>query len=686
MKRLAVDIGGTFTDAVLVDDQTGEVSIDKSPSTPSDFAVGLLNAIHKFKADIPDIHFFAHGTTVCLNAILENKTALTALITTKGFRDVLEIQRSNRTNIYDPMYRKPASLISRPNRYEVSERMSAEGKVLVELDEQELIEVLNVIKQDSVKAIAITFIHSYANNQHETKAKGIVSERLPGIYVVKSTDLTNEWREYERSCTAVLNASLMPIMHKYLESLENKITDFGYQNDIYIMQSNGGVMTSDVAKESPVLTINSGVVGGVIGTQNLSKILGFPNMIGTDMGGTSFDVSLIQSYDYGTRSLMKINTPTSNDDAYPILVPSVDANAIGTGGGSIAWMDVGGGLHVGPKSAGAFPGPACYGAGGAEPTVTDANLVLGRLDATNFLGGSVPLYCEHAIEAIRKISDLIGKGIEETAEGILNVSVTNMANAIRTITIDRGIDPRDFVLVSFGGAGPLHASLISRELNINTVVVPKYPANFCAWGMLAADIKHDSTRTWVATLNDVDMTKINTIYDELEGYARLTLETEGTQASNMVFVREMDIRYLDQGHWLRIKVPSGSLDDSVRYTIAQSFDDAHLKNYLFNDPSKPKQIVSLHLSAYGRIKSHPMAKILQGFEFPPDDAIKNRRQVFINGKWQAFDIYERSKLQAGNRFTGPAIIEEDTSTVLVLAKQKLTVDEYGNMILTWMEA
>ncbi len=685
MRRLSVDIGGTFTDAVFVDDERDELLFDKAPSTPGDYAAGLMDSLARFPDRIPDVEFFVHGTTVCLNAILQGKLATTAFITTRGFRDVLELQRSNRPEIYDPFYSKPQPLIPRHLCHEVRERMRYDGNVIEALDVDGLRAIADRLAEQKVQAVGICFLHSYANDAHEREAAVVIGSMLPGVDVTTSTEIAREWREYERSCTAAFNAGLLPIIRTYLDSLEERMKGLGFDHEMYLMQSNGGITTSRVAKERPVLTLNSGVVGGVIGTKSLAAELGITNAIGADMGGTSFDVSLIVDGEYRSQPMLSISTPTSGDHDYPILMPTLDTHAIGAGGGSIAWIDPGGGLHVGPISAGADPGPAGYGRGGREATVTDANIALGRLRPTTFLGGRFTIYPELSAEAVERVAREVGADLERAAEGIVTIAVTNMANAIRTMTVDRGIDPRDFTLVSFGGAGSLHAGLIARELGIPTVVVPPSPGNFAAWGLLCADVKHDYYQTFVAPLHDVDLARLEHEFGELEAMARATLQREGLAEHSMTFMRAIDLRYLGQGHALTVPVPSGHLNGGDRDLTAKRYDELHLQTYLHNAPEERKEIVALKLTGVGMIKSPRWGRLTRG-DGDASGARIDVRPVYVGGRWLETAIYDRASLEAGDEFDGPAIVEEEASTTLVLPTQSLRVDDRGALFLTWKGA
>jgi len=682
VRRLSVDIGGTFTDAVYIDDASGEMVVDKAPSTPLDYSVGLIDSLGSIRERIGDVEYFVHGTTVCLNAILQGKLGKTAFITTEGFRDILELQRSNRPEVYDPFYSKPEPLIPRHLRFEVTERMLYDGSVMQPLDEKSLHALIPRLQDENVEAVGVCLLHSYANDAHERRVAEILRQALPDVDVTVSTDVAREWREYERSSTAAFNAGLLPIMRSYLDSLDSRMSDLGFLHEMHLMQSNGGVTTSAVAKERPVYTLNSGVVGGVIGTKSLATELGIPNAIGTDMGGTSFDVSIVVDGDYRTQPTLDIKTPTSNDHSYPILMPTLDIHAIGAGGGSIAWIDSGGGLHVGPASAGADPGPAGYGRGGTEATITDANIALARLRASSFLGGKFTIDPELSRLAVGRVAERLGTSLEATAEGIVAIAVTNMANAIRTMTVDRGIDPREFALFSFGGAGSLHSSLIARELGIPTVVVPPSPGNFAAWGLLCADLKHDYHQTFVATLADVDADRVEDAYRALEDLARGMLRRDGLSEDRTTFIRAMDLRYLGQGHALTVPVPSGRLMDPERGIVATRFDDLHLQAYLHHAPEEEKEIVALKVTGIGGIERPTWPRIAGSGSNGVAARVESRR-VHVAGTWLDADIYDRSRLLSGDRFEGPAIVEEDASTTLILPDQAVRVDERGAMFLTW---
>ena len=680
MFRLAVDTGGTFTDAVMEKD--GELSFFKAASSPDDYAIGVIASIEPWRDSLGECGQFVHGTTVCLNALIQDKLPKTAFVTTKGFGDVLELQRSNRTSIYDPMYRKPKPLVPRRLCFEVAERIGPSGETILALEPEELEELLDRIASSGAEAWAICLINSYVNAEHEEEVERSLLH-AGCVNVCKSVDISREYREYERACTTVLNASLMPIMSAYLDSLGQKLGDLGLRSGVHVMQSNGGITTADAVRSKPVQTVNSGIVGGIIATATLADTLGQPNMVGTDMGGTSFDVCLIVDGGYGMLPTMDMKTPKSGQGSYPIQLPTLDMHTIGAGGGSIVWLDEGGLVHVGPQSAGAEPGPACYGRGGQDPTVTDLNIILNRLDAKMFLGGRMDIYPERAEEALEPIARSLGSSLEEAADGALAVAVNNMANAIRTMTIDRGIDPSGFTVVSAGGAGPLHASLIAEELAIERVIVPNMPGNFAAWGMLCTDLKHDVTRTLVEPLDSLDPVALTLAYERLEQQALDALRADGVEPEDSLLVRTAALRYVGQGHAMEVPVRSGQLHAGDWQTMSDAYDSIHMNAYSHCAPEEPKEVAGIKVSGIGRVERPSVRTLEPGGKRPADAARRSSRSVHVKGRRQECDVYDRAGLRAGNTILGPAIVEEDVSTTLVLPGQSCTVDDFGNLVLEW---
>lgn len=684
MYRLAVDIGGTFTDAVLLDEEDREtVQLSKVPSTPHDYAEGVLNSILRLKGSMSNVQGFIHGTTVGTNAIIQGNFKDAGLITTRGFRDVLEIGRGNRVNMYDPFYRMPEPLIPRNRRIEIGGRIDAKGNETERFDREEVRREIRKLVESGASSIAVCLINSYANSTHEELVRDIIKQMYPEVLVSISTEITREYNEYERTSTVVLNTLLLHIMNRYLGVLEEKISALGFPGRLVLIQSNGGLMTATLARSIPVHTINSGLVGGILAVRTLGGILGIDNLIGSDMGGTSFDVELVVGAQYETTPMMRIITPTSGPDGYPLLIPAVDIHAIGTGGGSIAWIDSAGALHVGPKSASAHPGPAAYGKGGTEPTVTDANLLLGRLNVEKFLGGEMKVYPELARKALEKIADRYSMDVLETAEGILKIAVPNMASAIRTMTVERGIDPREFAMVSFGGAGPLHANLIAQELEIKKIFVSTMPGNFSAWGMLTADFRRDYVQTMIESLEKLDPGELEHRYSKMEAEAKKAMLKEGVQEGNSIFVRELDVRYIGQGHALTLPLFGNVLEDqNFKQKLEKRFDELHLSRYLHNAPKQAKEIVALRLASIGLMAKATLPKIKSGTEEPTPDAINQPREVYLNGSFKKCKIYERNRLLANNKISGPAIIEERVSTTLLLDGYYALVDQYGHLIIS----
>jgi len=679
MQRLAIDIGGTFTDAIVYDDQTNAIMLSKVSSTPKDYTLGLMHSIDKAKVNFDSLGFFAHGTTVCINAVIQGLLAPTALITTKGFRDLVEIGRGNRVEIYDPLYFPPPPLVPRELRFEADERLLYDGSVLKSIDENEIQKLTETVISSGVQSVAVCLLHSYANNSHEVAIRKALEEKKPGLHITISSEISNEYRDYERACTTILNSGLMPIMREYLAKIDEQLKTRNYDKGFYVMQSNGGMMSSSITKERPVFTVNSGLVGGIIAVRQLSKLLGIPNLIGADMGGTSFDVELITGGEYQMREVMKITTPTSGFDGYRILFPTVDIHAIGAGGGSIAWIDEGGALHVGPRSAAADPAPACYGRGGTEPTVTDANLILGRLSESNFLGGEMKVYPDLAKKAMKKIADRFNMTLEQAAAGVLKIVIHNMAGAIETMTVKRGIDPRECVMVSFGGAGPLHGPAIARELRIPEILIATMPGNFSAWGMLMADLKHDYVQTMIKSLDEVDSNELEQALENMHAKALRDLTQEGVRPEDREFIYQLDLRYPGQGHALTVPVSTTHVTDEEKNRVERTFDEMYLNAYLHNSPSEPKELASVRLTALGLVPKVKLPQIKKGTTKPTSDSVKGNRQVYLEDGYVSCPVYDRYRLLAGNQISGPAVVEETASTTLIWPNMNASVDEYGHL-------
>jgi N-methylhydantoinase A len=675
--RTAIDIGGTFTDLVYLDEATGQIGLKKTSTTPAHFEEGVITVVKE--AELHAVQFLAHGTTVIINTLTERKGASTALITTRGFRDVLEIQRANRPDLYNLLFTKPKPFVPRRLRLEVTERVSYKGEILTPLVEDDVRAAVVEARRQGVEAIAICFLHSYANPVHEQRAVEIVRAEWPEIDVTASYELTNEWREFPRTSTAVLDAYVKPVARRYLDALSTRLDEVGIdQQARYVMRSNGGVSRFETASRTPINLVESGPVGGIIGAAMIGKLIGEPNSITLDIGGTTAKSSLIEQ---GTVKLTSDyfieRTPTTA--GYPLRVPVVDIIEIGAGGGSIAWIDPAGALKVGPRSAGAEPGPAAYGRGGTEPTVTDANIIVGRINPAYFLGGSIKLDVEHAREAMATIARPLGVSIEEAALGVIRIANANMIHLLKLVSVRQGRDPRDFAMIAFGGGGSMHASSLARDLRIPRVIIPPAPAHFSAWGMLVSDLRHDLVQTKLMRTAQMTLTDFNAAWSELEEKMRAIFSGEGMTAQNLIFARSADMRYMGQEHTVNVPIANGELEEMQRGQIEDKFHELHEQLYTFRQES-PIEIVNLHLTGFGPVRKPELQKIAANTD--TQQALKGTRQVnFDDLGSHETRIYERERLGAGAELEGPAVIEEAAASTLVLPRQKLYVDDFGNLII-----
>jgi N-methylhydantoinase A len=670
---LAVDIGGTFTDVVLINTE-GKVLVTKVPTTPHDPTEGLLNGIRKTGAPISEVKYFAHGTTIALNTLLQRNGAKVGLITTRGFRDVQEIMRTNRPDMYNLQQDKPEPLVPRYLCYEISERLNHEGDEIAPVVRAQVLQAAKEMHEQGVEAIAVSLLHSYANPDHEIQVKLIIEEEFPSLSVTISSDLTREWREFERTSTAVINAYTLPAMEDYLTTVDDRLVAEDFTREVLIMQSNGGIMAARDARSQPIRTIMSGPAGGIISGEYLSNLTGMGNMITFDMGGTSADICLIIDGKATIRSVQEI-------DRLPVLQPSIDITSIGAGGGSIAWLDRGNALRVGPRSGGAVPGPVCYGRGGTDPTVTDANLVLGYIDPNYFLGGEIQLDLEGAQKAIeQKIAIPLSLTTHEAAEGIIQIVNANMMRALRKVSVEHGHDPRDFALLAFGGAGGLHAAQLGRELGLRRVVLPQSPGATSAMGMLVADVRHDYTQTYVQSVISADTEHINERFSEMEGRGRSQLLSDGVSLDDIVCHRTADIRYSGQEYTLNGPVPDGQITSSLLYELSEKFHELHEKLYTYRIPEEETVFVNLRVTAIGK---NPAPAIYEEFSEAKGEArSKGNRNVYFRETGHVnCKIYERSDLAPGHRVIGPAIIEEPVSTTLVPLDSWATVDAHGNLYI-----
>jgi len=673
--RVASDIGGTFTDLVCLDESTGEMGVSKASTTPRNFADGVIETLRRAELVPSDTNFFVHGSTIVINALTERKGAKTGLITTKGFRDVLEITRANRPDLYNMYYTKPKPFVSRQFRLEVRERMNYKGEELEPLSVEDVRTAVDYFKKEGVEAIAVCFLHSYANPSHERQCGEIIRELAPDIPVTLSCEITQEWREYERTNTAVLNSYVLPTAQFYLDNLESRLSDMGMAEVYHVMQSNGGTATFDMGKRAPINMVESGPVGGVMGAAVIGKLVGEPNVISFDVGGTTVKTSLVEAGNPRITTEYKIEW-RRNFAGYPILAPTIDIVEIGAGGGSIAWVDGAGALRVGPVSAGADPGPASYGWGGDKPTITDANVLAGRINPDYFLGGEIPLKVDAAQKAMRPIADAFKISIEEAAMGVIRLADSNMVNALKLISVRRGHDPRDFVMVAFGGGGAMHAGALARELMLKKVLVPTDPAVFSAWGMLMTDLRQDFIRTSIRRTDQIETTVLTSFFTEMEKQAMHLMKEQNIPEGSIIFQRFADMRYLGQEHTVKVPIPEGRIESRHMPEINERFHQLHEQAYTFRLES-PLELVNYHLTAFGVVKKPALTKI-HGEGLSLDAAKKGKRRVnFDELGFHDSPIFERNLLPIGEVVRGPMVIEEPASTTVVFPDQKVMRDEYG---------
>ncbi len=666
--RVAMDIGGTFTDFVVLEGgELGMTSSGKVLTTPANPADGVLEGLRQFTSELTAVDFLVHGTTVGLNAFLERKGTRLLLIMTDGLRDAYSIARHDRKELYALRYHKPERLVPRRDVVEVVERLRWDGAVETPLDRESIEPLIARIRDEGIEAVAICLIHAYVNPKHELELRDLLRAEFPELSITLSHQIAREWREYERASTAVLNAYIAPRVERYLGTLEHELAELAVSSPLYVMQSNGGITSAHSARRQPIQTLLSGPVGGTIGGAALGRTTGRPNLLCIDMGGTSFDLSLVID------GQPTVATETELE-GLPVLMPLVDIHTIGAGGGSLAWLEAGG-VRVGPQSAGADPGPACYGRGGTQPTVTDANLYLGRLDPGYFLGGRMSLDQAAAERALASVAADVGLGTVELAEGMLAIINARMADAMRTITVKQGIDPREFALVAFGGAGPMHAVWLAEELEIAEVIVPWSPGTFSAWGMLQTDMRHDVVRSFYQPLAGVRDDEVAAALESLEAEGSQLLEQEGIAPDARYFARSADMRYVGQEY--TVNVPLGStisLDE-----IDGVFHDAHRVRYGHSTPGAPVEFVNLRLAAMGRI-----ATAASPYHAPADGAepLLGTRTVVFAGVEHETQVLLRDRLAFGSRHEGPVVIEEQSSTTLVPPGHVAALDEHGNIVIT----
>ena len=677
--RLAIDIGGTFTDATLIDEETGGVSIAKVLTTPSDPSEGFMQAVERALAaggvEAGQVGFVVHATTVATNAIIEGKIARSGFVTTEGFRDLLEIARQVRPSLYDTLFEKAKPLVPRDRAVTVRERLGPAGEVLTPLNEGSVRSAAAILRREEVESVAVCLLHAYVNPEHEQRVGAILAEELPGVPVSLSAEVAPEFREYLRASTTVINAVIRPVVERYLERIEGRLAEAGVKAKLLVMQSSGGVFSSEAARTRPVFMVESGPAAGVIASAYLGETLGRPDILSFDMGGTTAKVGLIQdgrpsvTKDYNVGGHASAGIGGLSLSGYPVRTPVVDLVEIGAGGGSIAWVDSGGLLRVGPRSAGADPGPVCYRNGGTEPTVTDANVVLGRLNPNYFLGGEIGLDVDGARRAIEeRCARPLGLDVTEAANGIVEIANAAMVSALHLISVQRGYDPRDFVLVGFGGAGPVHANALMRDAEMSTLIIPRSPGIFSATGLLTTDLKRDAAVTIMRRLEALDPPEVETTFARLEKAGREELEREGIAPDAIEFERQIDLRYVGQSYELTISAGAGMLE---------RFHQEHDRTYGFAAPTEPIEVVSLRLTSVGRITKPPPRPLEACGSAEP----KERRSVYYAESVGYVDcpIYDRYSLAAGTLLAGPAIIEEFDSTTVVHPGYVVQVDGVGNL-------
>ncbi|CAM4191740.1 hydantoinase/oxoprolinase family protein [Lacicoccus alkaliphilus] len=674
--RIGVDTGGTFTDVALLAEGTGDITVTKVPSTPHNSAIGVMDGVRQILSEnsisAGDITFFTHGSTVATNTLLERKGAKTALITTKGFRDILEIGRQTRPDLYNFRARRPKPLIPRDLRWEIDERVNARGEVIKDFDRKDINVLAEMIKKEEIESLVICLINSFLNKDNEVKLKEMLREAFPELSITISAEILPEIKEFERTSTVAVNGYVMPKMNFYLRDLENSLEDYGVKSSLYIMQSNGGIITTDTAVEQPVRTVLSGPAGGVIAGTDIAFQTDIGNLITIDMGGTSLDAALIENGEPQYTTNSQINN-------FPINVPMVEMHTIGSGGGSIAWIDSGGALRVGPHSAGADPGPVCYDKGGTEPTVSDANAILGRLNPDSILGGKMKMNLEGARKIVKeKIAEPLSLSVEEAAEGILKVVNANMVRGIRVVSVEKGHDTRDFSLLAFGGAGPLHAVDIAHELESKNVIVPPSPGINCAAGMLIADVRHDYVSAFISTTTNIDYEKLQQSLKVLEDDARSALKQQGFDDKHTQINHSIDLRYVGQAYDINVELASVEVNADVLDKTIQDFHDIHEKIYGFSRREESLETVNIRVSSFGLIEKLESRKLEEG---SGAEVEYTTRYVYFDGEFHETKIYQRPNLYMNYEFEGPAIIEQLDSTAVIYPGQRVRVDSFGNLII-----
>lgn len=688
MYHIGVDIGGTFTDIVLIDEK-GKAYIAKAPSTPQDQSIGVMNALTKVVTQLgvseedtlKETSYFSHGSTVATNALIQQNGVKTGLIVTKAIRDIYGLRRGGRKYMFDPRQEISKPLVSRHLTFGVTERIDYAGEVVEELNEEEVRNAVRELK-DRVQALAVCFLFSFVNPKHEKRVKEIIREECPELYTTISCELLPVFREYERLSTTVINCYVGPLMEKYIALMDRKLKEKGLKVGFVTMASSGGVLPAEEMCEKPVHGLLSGPAAGAVGASYFGQIAGFDNLIAFDMGGTSTDVSLCVAGRLEFTEVRKYDLGKGN--VQPAAVPAINVHTIGAGGGSIAYVDIGGALHVGPLSQGANPGPACYDLGGTEACVTDATLVLGYLNPDYFCGGDLKINPELSKKALKeKVAAKLNMDIVDAAQGIYEIVNMSMADAVRVVSVQRGYDPRDFILVVFGAAGPVHAAELLRELGITRAIVPPMACGLSAAGLIASDVQFYLIRTYLIPMNSLDVEKFGRLFNEMEEDSVQRLKAAGVSDEAIRIVRQVDMRYLGQAHEVMVQVPSGDITQESIKIINENFDREHEKLYAHSHPGDPAELANLRVIAIG-VRQKPKPERLElGLE-SPEKALKFERDVFWKeyGAYVKTPIYERARLKPNNRIKGPAIVEEPLTTIVIPPSFNAEVDVNGNVVIS----
>jgi N-methylhydantoinase A len=680
--RVATDVGGTFTDLVYYkqDDVTGRyciVSTAKTDTTPPNFEEGVMNVIEKGDIDPALFGFFAHGTTVVINALLSRKGAKVGLLTTKGFRDVLEIARGNRPDLFNFKFHKPKPFVERYLRLEIDERTNHLGEIEKHPDINDLVQHVDLFREEGVESIAVCFLHSYLNPENERLVAQAVRKLWPDVSVVPSHTVTREWREYERTNTAVMTAYVHPTANRYLEKLQNHLRQRGFTGQPFIMQSNGGIDTIRAAAENPITMVESGAASGMLGAIAIGSMIGEQNLIALDIGGTTAKCSLIADGAARISTGHRIEW-SRTECGYPIMTPVLEIVEIGNGGGSIAWVDHGGKLHVGPRSAGALPGPASYGKGGSEPTTTDAHLLTGRIGQDNFIGGKqVPDMV--AVERVfSELADKLSVTKEQTALGVIRIANSNMTNALKLISVNKGYDPRDFALITFGGGGAMHAIALAQEIGARKVIVPANAGVFSAWGMLMTDLRRDLIKTEIVTVEAQCAEELTRVFSVMRDELLGDFVKDGLSRETLRFESYLDMRYEGQEHTVKVQLEHFEVDVSDIGKLVERFHARHEQEYTYR-LSGAVEIVNYHLVGFSVVERPDFPELPFGGPDATSAMRAERSVLFDDGTWKMTPVYQCGKLLAGMQLSGPAVIESPDSTTIVPPDHAVEVDRFGNL-------